>query len=397
MITYLIMVMYCLLMYSSDALYDKPLVTIVAKGLVGTDPQLERIIGNEQFVEWRIITEKVRYRDIRNSSLIILVKVNPIANFTEDEIEALVKWFNQGLKVLWVSSEGDYGEGFLRQIEINRVLKAIDSKLRVEYASVQDPFLNAGTAYRVLGVPCGPLWAKALTQNVKKVLFHTPSPIIALVNDTYVKLEEENIPNIYKIMCSSNGSFIANFNPPKPQVHTIGELGSTVLMALEVFNDKKSIVIVTGAAPFNHFIGMYMPKVKDPSVYGKVEEEGATLVRNIIILGINPHLLFEVTNLVSQLLLKEEELIVLKRKIAMLQEELKALNIELKAREEEIANLSSELKTARDVLEELREQIRKTVKEASLLKVLLFLLIIFSFILGLSLHRLSKSSIKRGP
>ena len=48
MITYLIMVMYCLLMYSSDALYNKPLVTIVAKGLVGTDPQLERIIGNEQ-------------------------------------------------------------------------------------------------------------------------------------------------------------------------------------------------------------------------------------------------------------------------------------------------------------------------------------------------------------
>lgn len=393
MITYLTLC-YLLILSLEEALCDKSAVVIIAKGLIGTDPQLENIIQNEQFVKWSVITGEVKYKDIENSSLIILVKVNPAANFTEEEIRSIVKWFNKGYKVLWLSSEGDYGEGFLRQVEINKILEAIGSRLRVEYATVQDPFLNAGTVYRVFAVPCGPSWAKALTKNVRRVLFHTPSPIIALVNNTYVKLEERSIPYIYAIMCSSNRSFIADFNPPSPQAHVVGEVGSTVLMALEVFDDIKSIVIVSGSAPFNHFTGMYMPSVKDPVTYKGIKEEGASFVRNIIMLGANPHLLLEVSRLVSQMVSKDRELTYLQRKKSMLEEEIKKLTSEIEAREEEITNLNSELKITKDSLKEFNELVKKLVKELSLLKLLLLLSVICSFILGLSIHKLSKPSIE---
>ena len=271
----------------------EPLVVAIARGLAEENIQLKTLVETETFVSWKVITGPITYDELKNATVVIFVKSDPMVELSEDEIQALVKWFSEGGKTLWVAGDSDYGDdGPPRQETANRILEAIGSRLRVERGAVEDPTSNAGASYRVLGLPaCAHTRARALVINVERALFHGPATVIAFINGEYVKLEEAEIEGIYPVMCTSEDGIIVNHNPPDPEAHYVGEFGSFVLMAIEYVEDKDGFVIVTGDAPYDQYLGMYKPELKVPERYTKeYPQQGELLVRRLISLAVKPEL-----------------------------------------------------------------------------------------------------------
>jgi len=384
----LLVVLNTLILLSPLNVSERSIVVVVAKGLLVSDPQLDEMMKSERFVEWRLIRGEFEYEDIKDASLIMFVKVNPAANLSQGEIKALVRWFKEGSKILWLAGDGDYGEGCLRQNDVNKVLESIGSALRIEHSSVRDPISNAGTPRRVLARPCKSSWMSILSKDVKNALFHNPGPIIALINSTYVRLEEKTPPNVLKVMCSSDYSSVADLNPPPPQAHVIGERGPLVLMAVEYIENAESIVVLTGSAPFNHFTGMYMPKISNPEIYSSLDEQGDILVRNLLLIGTNPDLLVSLMKTRLRLLSNEKKLSYLRERTSELLEKIDRMVLELKAREEEIDNLKTNLQKTVLELRNLRIRLNRLLNENNVLKIFIIVLVVIGFLLGLASGRI---------
>lgn len=273
--------------------FAEPLVVAIARGLTEENIQLKTLVETETFVDWKVITGPISYEEIKDATLVIFVKSDALLELGEEEISALVKWFEEGGKTLWVAGDSDYGdEGPPRQATANRILEAIGSRLRIESGSVEDPTSNAGASYRVLGLPtCAHSRVRFLTDKVERALFHGPAAVIGYVNDEYVRLEEGEIEGIYPVMCTSEDGTIVNHNPPDPEAHEVGEFGSFVLMAIEFVEDKNGFVIVTGEAPYDQYLGMYKPELKVKERYTEeYPQQGELLVRRIISIATKPEL-----------------------------------------------------------------------------------------------------------
>ncbi|HDI31743.1 MAG TPA: hypothetical protein ENF80_02895 [Thermofilum sp.] len=273
--------------------FAEPLVVAVARGLTEENIQLKTLVEKETFVNWKVITGPISFEEIKDATVVIFVKADALLKLSEEEIDALVKWFNEGGKTLWVAGDSDYGdEGPPRQATINRILEAVGSKLRIESGAVEDPTSNAGKPYRVLGLPaCAHSRVRFLVAKIDRALFHGPAAVIAYVNGEYVRLEESEIEGIYPVMCTSEDGIIVNHNPPDPEAHGVGEFGSFVLMAIEFMKDKNNFVIVTGDAPYDHYLGMYKPELKVKERYTEeYPQQGELLVRRLISLATKPEL-----------------------------------------------------------------------------------------------------------
>jgi len=262
---------------------SKPVIVVHLKGALEADVQLKAAMENMTDIKWVLVFGDLTPADLADAKMLIMVKADATLDYTDSELKAVKDWLNLGGKTLWVAGDSDYGDDRLRQPTANKVLEAVGSVLRIESCAAEDPISCAGKPYRVLGLSekCDEE-VKFLVGGVTRALFHGPAPIIAYVNGSYVKLEEERPENVFRIMWTNSSARIVNHNPPDPEIHAVGDEGSFVLMAMEVDFSKGNIIIATGDAPFDHYCAMYLPELRRYERYAvEYPQQGARLFQNI--------------------------------------------------------------------------------------------------------------------
>jgi len=211
------------------------------------------------------------------------------SSFTDAELAAIGAWFSQGEKTIWVGGDSDYGASTIPS-EMNRVLRAVGSKIRFEHTSLEDPITNCAAGYRpranvtntvdaeVAGIVAG-------FNATQGVLFHGPTILYGFDNGIAVSLETTTVSNVYWVMKSGASGIIVDADPTinPPLVHEVGQQGSFVMMAVEkyVCGHGNGKVIVSGENPY----GGYQPMFS--SEYKGIALDGAALVMNAVDWGLN--------------------------------------------------------------------------------------------------------------
>ncbi|ASA77797.1 CGP-CTERM sorting domain-containing protein [Thermococcus sp. 5-4] len=259
---------------------------VLAEGMIKTitdvnwvyigDPALADQLGIQS------VGEKITADALKDVDFLIIGQ--PSQPFSNDEIKALEDWWNQGGKILWIAADSDYGDGKDRIDYADSVLDALGVHLRVDQCSVEDATSNAGAGYRVVGLvnpeantPNKDMLTKDL-KNGGKVLFHGPG-VVAYVDDNgnWKPIPGGGgIENVYVIVTSSGDGQIVENTDPAAQAYTAGSTGQFPLMAVEVFPDKKNVLIVSGETPYGGYEPMWSP------TYHGVDLDGPQFVTNFI-------------------------------------------------------------------------------------------------------------------
>ncbi|SEV84497.1 CGP-CTERM sorting domain-containing protein [Thermococcus thioreducens] len=259
---------------------------VLAEGMIKTlsdfnwvyigDPAVADTLGIQN------VGDKITYDAIKDVDFLILGQ--PSQAFSPDEIQAIVQWWNDGNRILWVAADSDYGDGPNRIDFADTILDAIGANLRVDQASVEDATSNAGAGYRVIGLvnpdpdtPEKDMITKDLA-NGGKVLFHGPG-VVAYYdeNGDWKPLPVGGgIENIYVIVTSSKDGQIVENTDPAANAYTAGDTGQFPLMAVQLFPDMKNVLIVSGETPYGGYEPMWAPE------YHGVKLDGPQFVSNFI-------------------------------------------------------------------------------------------------------------------
>ena len=326
---------------------EKPLVVVVAHGLLEEDIQLNYMMGNITEVEWKVITETITFEDIKDADMLIYVQVDTGIEITEEELDAIKKWFDQGGKTLWVTGDSDYkGGDYLRIPSTNKILEAVGSVLRNDHTEAVDRVSNCGKSYRVAALIKPDPELSFLKGGVwNPVLFHGPGIVALYVNGEWKPLYgtgDKPVENVYRIAVTSEGGAISEFVEPLPHAYEVGEEGAFTLMAAE-FMDKDNIVILSVEAPFDHYRGMWT------TLYHDVKLDGPTFVKNIVLWGVG---------LYGE---RIPEVLKLRKQVASLESELESVKGERDT-------LASELDKAKSKISELEGQISELQSELEAVK-----------------------------
>ncbi|MBM3291079.1 hypothetical protein FJY84_00185 [Candidatus Bathyarchaeota archaeon] len=284
----ILIVVVLLLNYSSAFIVNaaKPIVVVYAKGSIEPDKQLKAMMTDLTWITWKPVLDELTSANLEGASMLIMVKIDSSSEYTANEINVVKNWFAIGGKTLWVTSDSDFPPNDMkRQASANAVLAAVQSKLRIESAAVEDPASSADAPYRVLAVSeaCDTP-VKFLVDGVTRALFHGPGPVVGYVNNKYVALENTTVENVYKIMTSTvNGELKDNDPTVAPEVHILGNVGRLTVMAMEIVPAKKNIIIATGEAPIAQYEGLYKPEISNNVRYGvKYPTDGERLFNNLL-------------------------------------------------------------------------------------------------------------------
>ncbi|RLG51114.1 MAG: aminotransferase [Thermoproteota archaeon] len=178
--------------------------------------------------------------------------------FKPDEVEAIAEWFKQGGKFLWVGADSDYVEPYLnpedtsfKAGEPNKILEAVGSHLRLEYASVEDPESNAGADYRVVSGKYNTAGEAAqITSGAPKVLFHGPTFVVGFDNGKFVPFEQvdKKYETVTWLYATTDKGTVVSHDGVDPKATTVGQTGSFILAAVEKIKcgGMYSKVLVTG-------------------------------------------------------------------------------------------------------------------------------------------------------
>ncbi|ACS89290.1 MULTISPECIES: CGP-CTERM sorting domain-containing protein [Thermococcus] len=254
-------------------------ITNVQWGYFG-DPLAADILGITH------LGEKITSDALANVDMLILGQ--PTSPFQPDEIQAIVNWFNQGGKVLWIAGDSDYGSSGVNAIDIvNSVLEQLGSELRLDQCQIQDPVSNAGQPYRVIGLvqPDDETPDKEMITNGfkygGKVLYHGPG-VVAWVNENgeWQPLIDGNVPeNVYRIVKTSPDAQISEANEPPANAYMAGDTGVFTFLAAKIIkfdNGKQSVLIVSAESPYGDYEPTWSPK------YYGIDLDGPTFVTNMI-------------------------------------------------------------------------------------------------------------------
>ena len=212
------------------------------------------------------------------------------SGFSSAEVQAIADWFKQGGKFLWVGADSDYVESYLnpedtsfKAGEPNKILEAIGSSLRLEYASLEDPESNAGAGYRVISYEANSQgWAGQITAGAPRVLFHGPTFVVGYKNGQFVPFSEvDNGETVTWLYRSSPSGTVVSHDGVDPKAHAVGETGQFVEAAAEKIKvgNKYSKVIVTGESLLGDRV------IITPEYHG-VELQGATFAKNAFAWGL---------------------------------------------------------------------------------------------------------------
>jgi len=236
-------------------------------------PDVDQIIGNVTLREPRIQFKKLTTTNdftasaLGDVTMLMLGNNNGKFNLTDEELSGIISWFNTGEKTIWVASDSDYPPASAKcQIEDNKLLEALNSKLRVDYCALEDKVFNGGGGYRVFASVFNVDPAvQMITLGLTRVLFHGPGPVAGFVNGKMVPLETTTVPNVYWVAKTSlNGSVVENDASILAEVHQAGATGQFVLMAVEVKagpagNGK---IILSGETPYDGYAAGWVSSYK---------------------------------------------------------------------------------------------------------------------------------------
>ncbi len=210
------------------------------------------------------------------------------SGFSPDEVKAIADWFKQGGKFLWVGSDSDYVEPYLnpedtsfKAGEPNKILEAIGSSIRVEYASLEDPESNAGAGYRVVSYRANTQgWAGEITKGAPKVLFHGPSLLAGYKDGNFVPFDEVVSDTCQWLYRSSDKGTVVSHDGVDPKAYKVGDTGSFVEAAAEKIpvGASYSKVIVTSES-------LYGDRNIFSTEYHGVKLNGPTFVKNAFAWG----------------------------------------------------------------------------------------------------------------
>ena len=233
---------------------------------------VDQIVGNmtlrEPRIEFKMLTSTDDFTASALSDVAMLILGNNNGNFvlSDEEISGIVSWFNTGGKTIWIASDSDYGPGAQCQVEDNKLLEALNSKLRLDHCSLEDSVFNGGQAYWVFAsVFSNDPAVQMITLGLTRVLFHRPAAVAGFVDGQTVPLETETVPNVYWVVkTSSNGKVVENDPSILAQVHETGAIGEFVLMAVEVNagpggNGK---IILSGETPYDGYVSGWVSSYK---------------------------------------------------------------------------------------------------------------------------------------
>jgi hypothetical protein len=151
--------------------------------------------------------------------------------------------------------------------------------------SVEDPYSNAGGAYRLIAnttVTTGD--AAAITAGVRRVLFHGPTCVYAIgTTGGPVALENVSVPNVFTIMRTGlSGKLVEGEPTHTGVVHVAGRFGSWVMMAGQKYAGplSNSKIIASGASAYADYQCMYS------NVYYGRWLNGSTLCQNTYTWGL---------------------------------------------------------------------------------------------------------------
>jgi len=220
---------------------------------------------------------------------------DPSWRYLDDEIGAIVQWFNRGEKFLWVGGDGDKVESYyvaaqggFRQREANRLLSALGSCLRLEFCSVED-VVGGGALERPdvvcamasLGGVNGEGQAGRITSGTSKVLFYGSAAVVGFKADKWVPIEEVLSENVFWLYRTSEQGSISDHDTSPPVVLSTKGKGRIGLAAAEAMSMTNAVsrIVVTGQSILGK-LNSYS------STYLRTELSGPTFVTNTVAWGL---------------------------------------------------------------------------------------------------------------
>lgn len=261
----------------------------------------EGIIPTLSWYEWGYIgysleLEKAKVKRLGESitpealqGVDILILGHLQKELSPEEVKAIVEWFSEGGKVLWVSGDSERNRGAYVQRNANKLLEALPGvKLRIDYATVKDTFSNAGKSYYVAGyvrvdleTPDASILTKGYQGEFGKVLFHEPG-VLAWVdeNGEWHPLVAGEMPGgVYRIVTTSGNGLIEDDYAPEARAYTPWQQGLFSLLAVEFVklpNGGESLLIVSTETPYGGQVPIWVNR------YGSYLFDGQQFVTNLL-------------------------------------------------------------------------------------------------------------------
>ncbi len=288
--------------------------------------ELKKILVENGF-EPVFIIQKIDKTVLENVKILIVGEpfYEEYKELGDDELKAIVEWFNEGGKMLWVSGACDYnGTGGLKigyeKIEFaNKILSAVGAKIRVEPASLVKYSKETSEVLDVIADQINPdKEVKKLTVNVSKVLFYGSTIVCGyermfgfLPVYSYIPLEIEKAQNVFWLIKTGPHSIIFTADERSiPYAHEpykcpLGELpltavcvcgkepwkfeeeamGIYVVMAVEKYAGPKqnNKIVVSGSSPYGEEKSLILPVYH--GILKNITLGGPILIKNIVLWG----------------------------------------------------------------------------------------------------------------
>jgi len=74
-----------------------PQAVVHLKGALATDAQLEAILTDLVYVEWRVVFDDLTAADLGDASILIMVLSDSTLSYTDDELAAIKAWYDGGM------------------------------------------------------------------------------------------------------------------------------------------------------------------------------------------------------------------------------------------------------------------------------------------------------------
>jgi hypothetical protein len=203
----------------------------------------------------------------------------PLDRFMPEEIAAIVDWFSEGNRFLWVACDSDYPDPGGPYVNGNStlVLEAVGSHVYGEPTNVWDSISNCGEIYRpTANVTSNNPFVADIVRGVDAVLMHGATCLYGSASDNPssltnpVALENTTIENVIPLLYYSPTAMIVDQDDLIPVAHNNYDNGSFVACTIE-FNagaNESGIIMVSGAAPYGSYCPMYADQYYNRTLSG---------------------------------------------------------------------------------------------------------------------------------
>jgi uncharacterized coiled-coil protein SlyX len=258
----------------------------------------------------------------------------------------------------------------------NEVLESIGCKLRIDHASAEDAVSNGGAPYRVLGVSSNvDPEMEFLVRGMNRGLFHGPGLVAGYVDGEWVNLMENEVENVYVIMTTSDTGIVVDNQEPAPNVMTPGAEGNFPLMAIETDMDKMNVMIATGEAPFDQYVGLYKPEIIRMDRYGPEAnpQQGQYLFENILKFA---------TIFSPDWFEMKLELQSLNSEVSDYEETVASLEANMDELESQVSDYESEVSELESQVSDLESQVEQARSSASTMQILAVAALVIGVVIG---------------